>query len=195
MTAQIIPLTVSDLNTAINHEPRVRDLAIAERLGLANPRSIREMIDANKAELESYGSLSAVPTMIAIGKGGQREVTEYWLNEAQALLLCTFSRTAQAAQVRRSLITVFMDWRRGHAERIITVKEHQRMYAPKRKLAQGPEPLPAPASHSLPKPSEPTQAERINLWASIAVDIGGIRARCDSLEATFFPKAAKRRVS
>ena len=47
-------------------------------------------------------------------KGG-RPTLEYWLNEAQALLVCMFSRTDQAARVRRELVEVFMAWRRGKA--------------------------------------------------------------------------------
>jgi hypothetical protein len=35
------------------------------------------------------------------------------LNEAQALLVCLFSRTGKAAEVRRALIEVFTAWRRG----------------------------------------------------------------------------------
>ena len=35
------------------------------------------------------------------------------MNEPQALLLCLFSRTEKAAEVRRTVIAVFSAWRRG----------------------------------------------------------------------------------
>lgn len=104
-------LSLSDLNTTVNHEPRVLDVLLAERLGMANPRSIREMIEANRAELEGHGGLSAAPTNP--GKKGGRPGKAYYLNEGQALVICALSRTANAAAVRHALITVYMEYRRG----------------------------------------------------------------------------------
>lgn len=104
-------LTLSDLNTTVNHEPRILDLRIAERLGMGNPRSIRETIEANRAELERYGSLSVVPTNPR--KKGGRPGREFYLNEPQTVLLCMLSRTERAADVRQEVIEVFMAYRRG----------------------------------------------------------------------------------
>jgi len=193
MTAQIIPLTVSDLNTAINHEPRVRDLAIAERLGFDDKHKIRELIQRNRAELESYGEISATVAENTDPHGRGRPGTEYWLNEAQALLLCTFSRTAQAAEVRRSLITVFMDWRRGQQERVITVKEH------KRKLARDKaETKPALAPLPAPRPALPSRAinyaEVTEATAKLCVGITRVKALCEELETQlFFPNRITKR--
>jgi hypothetical protein len=111
------------LNTTVNHEPRVRDLDVAERLGMADPHKIRPLIEANKTELESYGVISA---QRAENTGRGRPGTEYWLNEAQALLLCTFSRTEKAAAVRRALIETFMAFRRGDQSKVTHVRPHQR---------------------------------------------------------------------
>jgi len=36
--------------------------------------------------------------MVSLGSGAQREVEEYWLNEAQALLICMRSDTPRAAE-------------------------------------------------------------------------------------------------
>lgn len=112
LSARHLPaMTLADLNTTINHEPRVRDLDLAERLGMADPHDIRrKIIETNRAELEAYGGVSGRRPETS-AKGG-RPATEYWLNEPQALLVCMFSRTERAADVRRALIEVFTAWRR-----------------------------------------------------------------------------------
>lgn len=96
----------------IEDEPRVLDVDLGAALGMAQPLNIRRTIAANRNELDSYGSIHSPRELIAHGKGGKREVTTYWLNEPQALLLCMFARTPKAAEVRRMLIEAFMQWRR-----------------------------------------------------------------------------------
>lgn len=98
-------ITLHDLKT-IQNEPRLHDLLVAERLGFARPRSIRKLIEANKSEIESHGSLAT-----ARGKSRGQEFTEYYLNEAQTLLLCMFSRTQKAAEVRKAVIEVYQAYR------------------------------------------------------------------------------------
>ena len=93
---------------AIDGEPRILDLRVAERLGFARPRAVRQLIERSKTELESYGFIAT-----RCGAYRTRKFTEYWLNEPQALLVCLLSRTEKAAEVRRSLIAVFTAWRRG----------------------------------------------------------------------------------
>lgn len=100
--------SLSDLNTSVNHEPRLMDLVIAERLGFDRPRDIRKIIERNMKELTTYGTCATVARVI---RGN--ETKEYYLNEGQALLICALSRTKQAAKVRKALIDVFMSWRRG----------------------------------------------------------------------------------
>jgi hypothetical protein len=140
-------ITLADLNTVINHEPRVLDTLVAERLGYSNPAQIRELINRNKAELEGYGEVST--TVAETSHKGGRPGTEYWLNEAQALLLCTFSRTEKAAAVRRALIETFMAFRRGELPKITHVRPHQRRIG-----KRGPVALPAPEP-KIEKPSLP----------------------------------------
>lgn len=106
------PLNVGDL-TPTADEPRILDVRVGERLGMAQPLNIRAVIENNRAELEGYGSIHAARELIEHGKGGQREITAYYLNEPQTLLLCMFSRTARAAEVRREVIAVYMAYRRG----------------------------------------------------------------------------------
>ncbi|MBP7336883.1 hypothetical protein [Niveispirillum sp.] len=106
-------LNLSDLNTTVNHEPRVSHVRLAQVLGVADARAILRLIERNRAELERYGSISVTVTenTDAIGRG--RPGKTYWLNEPQALLVCIRSDAPQAPAVRQSLIQVYMDWRRG----------------------------------------------------------------------------------
>lgn len=95
----------------------IRDLDIAERLGMANPRTIRTAISDNSEELQGFGSLmvrASNPT-----ERGGRPGREFWLNEGQALTVCI----REAARVRRALIDVFMQWRRRPAVNPMDIAE------------------------------------------------------------------------
>lgn len=96
-------LVVNDLRE-IDGEPRILDLVIAEQLGFARPRKIRDLIRRHWTELESYGTIS--PPGSGVYRG--QPMAEYWLNEPQTLLVCALSRTPKAAEVRRELIRVFV---------------------------------------------------------------------------------------
>lgn len=125
-------LTINDLQV-IEDEPRIKDIILGERLGLKNIRDFKNVIDRNIQELKEYGALSSQTTTEKVGCVN-RKITSYYLNEAQALLLCMFSRTAKAAQVRKELIDVYMAYRtRGLAK----VREHYRQIAPKPKPLSG----------------------------------------------------------
>lgn len=107
-----LSITATDLLIR-DDEPRVQDLRLAEALGFGQTRDIRPLIKRNEHELQLYGGVcGTVPQTSA--RGG-RPGLEYWLNEAQALLVCMFSRTPEAARVRRELVEVFMAWRRQRA--------------------------------------------------------------------------------
>lgn len=118
-------LSLSDLNTAIDQEPRIYDLRLAERLGFARPRAIRQIIDRNRVELEAYGPLVVIeensPHGVALSPHGvalSRRGTlgrVYWLNEGQALVVCMLSKTPNAAAIRFEVIQVFIAFRRGKA--------------------------------------------------------------------------------
>lgn len=103
-------LTISNI-TLFQGEPRILDLTLAARLGMADPHKIRELISANASELRQHGEVSAHRAETT-ARGG-RPGTAYYLNEPQALLVCMFSRTPKAAIVRKALIEVFMAYRRG----------------------------------------------------------------------------------
>ena len=105
-------LSAADLNTSVNHEPRIRDLTIAERLGMADPHDIRRLIADNQAELEMHGEVfRAAPGNS--GKRGRPGKGDYWLTEGQCLVICALSRTPNAAAIRKEVIEVYMAWRRG----------------------------------------------------------------------------------
>jgi hypothetical protein len=90
-------------------EPRALDLDIGKRLGLTRPRDLRKLIERNLPELEAFGTCATVAHVV---RGN--EVTEYWLNEEQALLVATLSEAPNAPAVRSMLIRTFVAWRRGH---------------------------------------------------------------------------------
>ncbi len=114
-------LTINDLQV-IEDEPRIKDVVLGERLGFSRSNSARVIISRNIEELQGFGTLHQIDATEKVGCVN-RKVKAYYLNEAQALLLCMFSRTAKAAQVRKELIDVYMAYRtRGLAK----VREHYR---------------------------------------------------------------------
>lgn len=111
-------ITLSDLNTTINHEPRVLDTTLAKALGFSRDRDIRKIIERNQPELETYGTIATRWRDAQIGSGATRKVTEYFLNEGQAILIAVFSRTPKAAEVRKEVIEVFMAYRRNQLPKV-----------------------------------------------------------------------------
>ena len=109
-------LTIVDLQTNTSDEPRVLDVRLGEALGMVRPGIIRASIEANRREIEGLGTLHAARATSAMPNGGSKVITQYYLNEAQALLLCMFARTSRAVEVRRQVIEVFMAWRHGDLE-------------------------------------------------------------------------------
>lgn len=99
--------------TEIDGEPRARDVEIAERLGLERPRKLRELIERNRVEFESFGLLMQAE---ASTHNGTRPTAGrvFWLNEEQALLAASLSKAPNAPAVRAMLIRTFVAWRRGH---------------------------------------------------------------------------------
>ena len=116
-------ITLSDLNTTINNEPRVKDIRIGEALGLAQPLNIRTVIENNRKELEGYGLVHVEREPIKSGKGRIQHINVYYLNEEQCLLICMFSRTKKAQIVRRSIIKVYKAYRNGD---LVHVKPYTR---------------------------------------------------------------------
>jgi hypothetical protein len=99
-------------------EFRVRDLDLAERAGMAKPRGVRELIERNRAELEENGPICERPTVrrTQTPTGGEvdREVSEFWLTEAQAYNLVALMRTPMASKLRPLMARVFVQARRQY---------------------------------------------------------------------------------
>ena len=114
-------ITINDLQV-IESEPRIKDVVLGVALGFSRAVKIKDIIERNKDELQSFGAFPQIGETMKCGCV-TRQVKTYYLNEPQALLLCMFSRTARAAQVRKELIEVYMAYRtRGLAK----VREHYR---------------------------------------------------------------------
>ncbi|PXX36233.1 MULTISPECIES: hypothetical protein [unclassified Thalassospira] len=125
-------LSISDLDTSITKdEPRICARHLGESLGFDRPRKIRDLIERNLEELNTYGPTPHRGAMVRIGSGAQRNVQEYWLNEEQALLICMFARTTRAQAVRREVITVFTAWRQNRMPIVIPAR-HNRPWHPTR---------------------------------------------------------------
>ncbi|MFV0627028.1 MAG: hypothetical protein ACK5N8_06750 [Alphaproteobacteria bacterium] len=121
MKKELQNLSIHSLEV-IDDEPRIKDVILGERLGLKKARDVRVVIKSNMAELLKYGG---TPLLTANEKLGclTRMTEAYYLNEAQALLICMFSRTTKAAEVRKELIDVYMAYR---TKGLVKVKEHYR---------------------------------------------------------------------
>lgn len=108
-----------------DERPRVRDIDLARRAGLAVPRDVRRTIQSlidegiivASAHDDQGGHATAtaliVESFVTIGKGGQRAVLEYWLDEEAALHVLMALRTPMAIEIRRQVVHVFVQVRHG----------------------------------------------------------------------------------
>ena len=69
-------LSFKDINTEVNHEPRILDVRLAKALGFNRPVDIRPLIDRHKEALERFGELFRT-----VRKTKGRPATETYLNE------------------------------------------------------------------------------------------------------------------
>jgi predicted ArsR family transcriptional regulator len=119
--------SVSDINTSINHEPRILDTKLAEALGFARPRKIRDVISRHLDALKRLGNI-VCPAVGQTPKGG-RPGKEYWLTKKQALFLCTKSETPNATEVTIQMVEVFDQVMNG---KTVSVRAHNRRPPTKR---------------------------------------------------------------
>ena len=119
-------LSVRDLSV-VGGEPRVLDIALGKTLGFQRPRAVRQIIDRHRSELRRYGSLSPQPVA---NKGKGRVGNGHLLNEGQALLVCMFAGTDNAADVREQLIRLFIAWRSGQLVQAPQPTRAKRLAAP-----------------------------------------------------------------
>lgn len=103
-------ITISDLNTSFDNEPRILDIQLGELLGMSQPRNIRQLLESNRQELERYGIIC---THNVQNQKRGRPATEYYLNEPQSLLIMLRSDAPRAPEARKQVIDVFMSYRNG----------------------------------------------------------------------------------
>ncbi len=99
-------ISLHDIDMSIDpQKPRIRDLRLAELLGFERPRNIRKLIQRCENALKSFGGL-VCSTVEPTSKGG-RPSKEYYLNERQALYLCTKSEAPNAVDITIQMVEVF----------------------------------------------------------------------------------------
>lgn len=126
-------LTLADLNTAVNHEPRIAHRRLAEALGFSQAHKMGHLIERHIEALQRFGGVPS--TVDETGPKGGRPGKTYWLNKKQALYLCTKSETANATEVTIQMVEVFDAYLKGEIKPV-KVREHRRA------LPAEPQPLP-----------------------------------------------------
>lgn len=104
-------INLSDIEVIAN-EPRVADLKIAEALGYAQHRDIRQLIERNIEALCRFGEFRGTCRENKTGGRG-RPTNCYMLNEKQALYITAKSNTERAAEITVAMVEVFSAWRHG----------------------------------------------------------------------------------
>lgn len=105
-------LTLHPTDLALHKgEPRIQDRRLAEVLDFAKARDIRQLIKRNSDEMSRHGEVCC--TVQQTSPDGGRPGMEYLLNEPQALVISMLARTPKAPEVRKMVIDVFMEYRRG----------------------------------------------------------------------------------
>ncbi len=101
--------------TLIEHEdePRIRDIVLGKKLGMARPRDIRKLIERHMDTLTRFGTCATV-ARVSKGARGAATATEYLLNEEQAVYLVTQSDAPNALETKVAVVKVFVAWRHGH---------------------------------------------------------------------------------
>ena len=93
-----------------DEEPRVRDIDLANRLGMRNPRKIRELI---RAHWKKLNDINSVLERTQLHQGNGTAFTEYYLDRRQAMFLAARSNTPASDDVTMELVEVYDRWRKG----------------------------------------------------------------------------------
>lgn len=96
------------LTPANDGELRIEDVQLGRLLNFAQPRDIRKIIVRHAEPLNRFGALCAT-----VAQTLGRPATVYFLNEHQALYICTKSETANAIEITIKLVEAFVAHRRG----------------------------------------------------------------------------------
>lgn len=105
----LIQLNGYELN--LEHgEPMIQDLALAQKLGYAQPRDIRKLIK----RMVERGFIHQTQIRATVARlTNSQESTEYLLSEKAALKVITKSETETADKITDEVIDVFMAYRSG----------------------------------------------------------------------------------
>lgn len=98
-------------SNAGDEEPRIRDVALGERLGYARPKDIRLIA----RDHERAGNINPFHVRAAVARTGAapRTEDEMWFTEEEALFLATKSATPASIALTKEMIHVFVLARRG----------------------------------------------------------------------------------
>lgn len=130
-------LTVYDLNTTVNHEPRFSHRRIAEALGFVQRHKIAHLIERHLEALQRFGEVPS--TVDGSGPKGGRPGKTYWLNKRQCLYICTKSETPKATEATILMVEVFDAYLQGKlTEKPVKVRAHRRAIP-----APQPDPVPS----------------------------------------------------
>ncbi|WP_372574423.1 phage antirepressor KilAC domain-containing protein [Ruegeria jejuensis] len=102
-----IPIKIENFNG----EHRVRDLQLAEALGFERPRNIRKLIERHSSALAEFGEICSTVEQIPNVPG--RPAKTYYMNEEQAVYICTKSDTEKATEVSIEVVKTFVAVTRG----------------------------------------------------------------------------------
>lgn len=102
-----------DAVSLIKGEHRIYDLALAKALGFTDTHKIRNLIKRHIKALNAFGGISATVAENAETKGRGRPGRSYYLNEHQAVFLCTKSETANATALTIKLVETFVAVKHG----------------------------------------------------------------------------------
>ncbi len=104
---------LAGIKATINHEPRIRDLRLAEVLGFVDPHKIRELIERHADTLTTFGEVFR-QTAENTGRRGRPSKGDYWLSKRQALYLTAKSDTERGALITVQMVEVFDAFTAGH---------------------------------------------------------------------------------
>ncbi|WP_146214802.1 hypothetical protein [Azospirillum thermophilum] len=104
-TRDLSAFSPADINTTVNHEPRISHLRLAEILGYSVPWKLAQLIARHLPALERFGAVST--TVVETGKRGGRKGKILWLNKRQAIYITTKSETDRATDITIAVVEVF----------------------------------------------------------------------------------------
>lgn len=111
--------------TVISGEPRVHDLALAERLEFSNAIDIRKLIRRYEDKLLNLGILA---TVAKIHDGAGRPGIEFYLNQKQSIFICMKSETDRAFDVQVEIVRVFDAYLNGDLKSDATLASQPRLH-------------------------------------------------------------------